>query len=305
MNIVPTNINYNYKTLEQNITELKNTYPFITTEVIGKSILKKNLYVVRLGKGPNKVFYSASIHANEWINSIVLMKFIEDYCDAYINNSTLYNYSIRTLYNSSSIYILPMNNPDGVDLVTKSIASNSYTYMVTQKIANNFSNIPFPSGWKANIKGVDLNLQFPAGWNQARQIKYSQGFTKPAPRDFVGFGPLTEPESLAIYNYTIANNFKLVIAFHTQGQEIYWNFQNINPPNGYNIGRSFALVSGYSLANVPYNSSFAGFKDWFIQDFNRPGYTIETGIGENPLPLSQFEQIYKDNLGILIKGAVL
>ncbi len=305
MNIVPTNINYNYKTLEQNITELKNTYPFITTEVIGKSILKKNLYVVRLGKGPNKVFYSASIHANEWINSIVLMKFIEDYCDAYINNSTLYNYSIRTLYNSSSIYILPMNNPDGVDLVTKSIASNSYTYMVTQKIANNFSNIPFPSGWKANIRGVDLNLQFPAGWNQARQIKYSQGFTKPAPRDFVGFGPLTEPESLAIYNYTIANNFKLVIAFHTQGQEIYWNFQNINPPNGYNIGRSFALVSGYSLANVPYNSSFAGFKDWFIQDFNRPGYTIETGIGENPLPLSQFEQIYKDNLGILIKGAVL
>lgn len=305
MNIVPTNINYNYKTLEQNITELKNTYPFITTEVIGKSILKKNLYVVRLGKGPNKVFYSASIHANEWINSIVLMKFIEDYCDAYINNSTLYNYSIRTLYNSSSIYILPMNNPDGVDLVTKSIASNSYTYMVTQKIANNFSNIPFPSGWKANIRGVDLNLQFPAGWNQARQIKYSQGFTKPAPRDFVGFGPLTEPESLAIYNYTIANNFKLVIAFHTQGQEIYWNFQNINPPNGYNIGRSFALVSGYSLANVPYNSSFAGFKDWFIQDFNRPGYTIETGIGGNPLPLSQFEQIYKDNLGILIKGAVL
>ena len=138
MNIVPTNINYNYKTLEQNITELKNTYPFITTEVIGKSILKKNLYVVRLGKGPNKVFYSASIHANEWINSIVLMKFIEDYCDAYINNSTLYNYSIRTLYNSSSIYILSMNNPDGVDLVTKSIASNSYTYMVTQKIANNF-----------------------------------------------------------------------------------------------------------------------------------------------------------------------
>ena len=305
MNIVPTNINYNYKTLEQNITELKNTYPFITTEVIGKSILKKNLYVVRLGKGPNKVFYSASIHANEWINSIVLMKFIEDYCDAYINNSTLYNYSIRTLYNSSSIYILPMNNPDGVDLVTKSIASNSYTYMVTQKIANNFSNIPFPSGWKANIRGVDLNLQFPAGWNQARQIKYSQGFTKPAPRNFVGFGPLTEPESLAIYNYTIANNFKLVIAFHTQGQEIYWNFQNINPPNGYNIGRSFALVSSYSLANVPYNSSFAGFKDWFIQDFNRPGYTIETGIGENPLPLSQFEQIYKDNLGILIKGAVL
>lgn len=305
MNIVPTNINYNYKTLEQNLSTLKNTYPFISTEVIGKSVLKKNLYVVRLGKGPKKIFYSASIHANEWINSVVLMKFIEDYCDAYVNNSTLYNYSVRNLYNSTSIYILPMNNPDGVDLVTGATPSNSYTYLTAQKISNEFPDIPFPSGWKANIRGVDLNSQFPAGWNQAKQIKYSQGFTKPAPRDFVGFGPLTEPESLAIYNFTLSNNFSLVIAYHTQGQEIYWNFQNINPPNGYNIGRSFELASGYKLADVPYNSSFAGFKDWFIQDFNRPGYTIESGIGENPLPISQFSKIYNDNLGILILGAVL
>ena len=49
--------------------------------------------------------------------------------------------------------------------------------------------------------GVDLNLQFPAGWEQAKKIKYAQGFNQPAPRDFVGFGPLTEPESLAIYNF--------------------------------------------------------------------------------------------------------
>lgn len=305
MNIVPTNINYNYKILEQNISELKNTYHFISTKVVGKSVLKKNLYVIRIGKGPNKVFYSASIHANEWINSIVLMKFIEDYCDAYVNNSTLYNYSIRNLYNSASIYILPMANPDGVDLVTGNTAHNSYTYLAAQKIANKFPNIPFPSGWKANIRGIDLNLQFPAGWNQAKQIKYDQGFTKPAPRDFVGFGPLTEPESLAIYNFTLAHNFRLVIAYHTQGQEIYWNFQNINTPNGYTIGHSFELASGYKLSNVPHNSSFAGFKDWFIQNFNRPGYTIESGIGENPLPISQFSKIYNDNLGILILGAVL
>ena len=305
MNIVPTNVKYSYQILEQNLTQLKNTYPFLTTQVIGKSVLKKNLYVVRLGNGPNKVFYSSSIHANEWINSVVLMKFIENYCDAYVKNSTLYNYSIRNLFNSASIYILPMNNPDGVDLVTGATPSNSYTYSAAKKIANNFPNIPFPSGWKANIRGVDLNLQFPAGWENAKEIKYSQGFTKPAPRDFVGFGPLTEPESLAIYNFTLANNFKLVIAYHTQGQEIYWNFQNINPPNGYNIGRSFSLASGYTLADVPYNSSFAGFKDWFIQYFNRPGYTIETGIGENPLPISQFNEIYNDNLGILILGAIL
>ena len=152
---------------------------------------------------------------------------------------------------------------------------------------------------------MDLNLQFPAEWEIAREIKYSQGFNKPAPRDFVGYGPLTEPESLAIYDFTLSHNFRLTIAYHTQGKEIYWNFQNINPPDGYKIGLRFSEVSGYKLTEVPYNSSFAGYKDWFIQTYNRPGYTIEAGLGENPLPISQFNQIYSDNLGILILGAIL
>lgn len=118
-------------------------------------------------------------------------------------------------------------------------------------------------------------------------------------------GPLTEPEALAVYNFTLAHDFRLVVAFHTQGQEIYWDFQNINPPNGFDIGLRLSEVSGYSLANVPYNSSFAGFKDWFIQDFYRPGYTIEAGLGVNPLPISQFNEIYNDVLGIFVLAAVL
>ncbi len=149
-----------------------------------------------------------------------------------------------------------------------------------------------------------MNLQFPAGWNEAKKIKYAQGFNKPSPRDFVGFGPLTEPESLAIYNYTLMHSFDLVVAYHTQGQEIYWNFQNINPPNGFEIGQNFANLSGYSLTNVAFNSSFAGYKDWFIQKYNKPGYTIEAGLGKNPLPLSQFDEIYRDNLGILLLKGV-
>ena len=152
---------------------------------------------------------------------------------------------------------------------------------------------------------MDLNLQFPAGWEQARQIKYSQGFTTLAPRDFVGFGPLTEPESLAIYNFTLQHNFRLVTSFHTQGKVIYWQFQNFLPEDSFYIGTQFANSSGYTLEETPLNSSFAGYKDWFILFYNKPGYTVECGLGENPLPISQFDEIYNDILGILILGAKL
>ena len=87
---------------------------------------------------------------------------------------------------------------------------------------------------------MDLNLQFPAGWEQAKEIKYTQGFNHPAPRDFVGFGPLTEPESLTIYNFTLEHNFRLILTYHSQGEVIYWQFQNFNPPNSEYIGNRFS-----------------------------------------------------------------
>ena len=303
--IVPTNINYSSSILSVNLNSLKKLYPFINIGSAGKSILAKDIPYIKIGRGKKEVFYSASFHANEWITSVVLMKFLADYCYCLQNNLTIYGYSARELYNNTTLYIIPMVNPDGVDLVTGEITKDSSTYNFAKQIANNFPSIPFTSGWKANIRGVDLNLQFPAGWTNARDIKYSQGYTQPAPRDFVGYGPLTEPESLAVYNFTLMHNFRLILSYHSQGEVIYWQFQNYNPPDALYIGNEFSRVSGYSLESTPYNSSFAGYKDWFIQDYNRPGYTIEVGLGTNPLPISQFDKIYSDNLGILVLGMIL
>ena len=123
MSIVPTNINYNSTILRQNLNSLVRTFPFLNVQSVGLSVLKKNIYVIKLGKGTKKVFYSASIHANEWITSVVLMKFVEDYANAYVQNGKLYNYSVRDLFNNVSIFIMPMVNPDGVDIVNRCISS--------------------------------------------------------------------------------------------------------------------------------------------------------------------------------------
>lgn len=303
--IVNTNEKYDYAKLQQDIKELKNKYPFLQIEKIGDSIQKRRIDSIRIGTGENEVMYSGAIHANEWITSLILMKFVEDFCESYINNREIFGHSAKAIFENSSIYIVPMINPDGIELVNGNVKVGTEEYNHYKRIADSFPNIRFPDGWKANYNGVDLNLQFPADWEKARQIKFAQGYNKPAPRDFVGFGPLTEPESLAVYNYTLRHNFRLILAYHTQGEVIYWKYADYLPKDSEEIGRIFEKVSGYSLEVTPPESASAGYKDWFIKQYNRPGYTIEAGEGVNPLPLEQFERIYRDNIGILTLGALV
>lgn len=123
--IVPTNVAYSSYILNSNLNTLYRKFPFLDIKPVGVSNLGNPINVIRLGTGNKKVFYSASFHANEWITSVLLMKFIEDYCNTYVSNGKIYNYSTQDLFNSCSIYIMPMVNPDGVNLVTGNINKNS------------------------------------------------------------------------------------------------------------------------------------------------------------------------------------
>lgn len=339
--------NFSYKDCIREIDMLTSKYPFVSTGSIGNSVLGKSIPYIRLGVGPIEVFFSGSYHASEWITSPVLLKFAYNFCEAYSQSTCLHiNYNIdqlinilrlsmlnssnpagidihsistehknilmpiiKNIFNTTSIYIVPLVNPDGVNLSTNSmnlsIPSEFEAYNNAMYIAKSFPEISFPQEWKANILGTDLNLQFPANWNEAKRIKYSLGYTKPAPKNFVGYGPLTAPESLAIYNFTLAHDFKLILAYHTQGETIYWQYQNYLPQNSYYIGEQFSKVSNYVLESTPYDSSFAGYKDWFIEYYNRPGYTIECGLGTSPLPITQFNDIYNKNFGIFVLATIL
>ncbi len=299
--VVPGSVRVSSALVDFCLQGLRARYPFLGVGEFGRSVLGRPLWRARVGTGGNVVYYNASHHANEWITTLLLLRFLEALCAAAAREGGIGGRSAAELLRTATLYVAPAVNPDGIDLVTGALSQD----FGTRRLAEDYPDIPYPAGWKANIRGVDLNLQYPAGWAQAREIKFAQGYTTPGPRDFVGEGPLTAPESLALYRDTLSLDPRLILAYHTQGRVIYWNYNNLAPEESLPIARQFAAVSGYTPELTPNESGHAGYKDWFIQDFRRPGFTIEAGEGENPLPLSQLEPIWRDNLGILVLGMVV
>ena len=304
MAIVRTDIPMTSALCESTIDALLETYPFLRSETLTDTAFGRPVRTLVIGGGDRKVIYSASHHANEWITTPVLLKFAEELAEAIRSDGEIYGVNGRNIAKAATVYLIPMVDPDGVDLVTGAIQPGTLQYEAARKLADNYPAVPFPDGWKANLLGVDLNLQYPAGWLQAREIKFSQGYTKPGPRDFVGRAPLSQRESIALAEFTEDTDPALVLAYHTQGKVIYWQFQDYEVPGARELAEEFARLSGYALEDTPYESSFAGYKDWFIQNFRRPGFTVEVGSGTSPLPLSQFDEIYRDNLGILVTAAM-
>lgn len=302
--VVPTGINFSSALIGYAVRGLAARYPFISVTEIGQSVMRKPLWCMTIGFGENRVMYNASHHANEWITTPVLMKFIEELADAYANGGSIEGQNAAELLSYATLCVIPAVNPDGIDLVTGELTSGQF-YDRAVKIAADYPQFRFPQDWKANINGTDLNLQYPAGWEQAKKNKEAIGIVSPAPAEYVGPMPLSAVESRAMYDYTLLFDPALVLAYHTQGEVIYWKYNNHAPAGAEAIAGAFSESSGYAVENTPFVSGFAGYKDWFIDSFDRPGFTIEAGRGKNPLPIGDFEEIYERNRGILTLGMIV
>ncbi|NLI94004.1 MAG: peptidase M14 [Peptococcaceae bacterium] len=284
---------YNHGKMMNDLDLMQQAYPEMGVIHIGRSVLGRSIPAVRIGTGPREIHFNGAFHANEWITTLLLMVFMERVLQASHSKTPLDGMDIEKVLKEITLWIVPMVNPDGVELVQYGFLADNNPYyravLEANKGSTNFQN------WKANIRGVDLNDQFPAYWEEEYRRRDTDG---PAPLNFPGPFPLSEPEAQAMANFTLEHDFELVIAFHTQGEEIYWGYRKLEPPESKNIVRQFEKVSGYKA--IQYVDSDAGYKDWFIYQCQRPGFTVECGKGQNPLPVKQFWSIWPKVKNIML-----
>lgn len=159
--IVDTSKEYNSSVLSINIKILLNKYPFLKSEIIGTSVMGKPIYSLIIGSGVKHILYFGSIHANEWIVSPILMKFVEDFCIAYSTGGKIAWKFAADMFKNTTIHVVPMLNPDGVDLVTNNFNKASAKYTFAKQVASNYPEIPFPSRLESKFEWCRLKFTVP------------------------------------------------------------------------------------------------------------------------------------------------
>lgn len=288
---------YGPSDLERDIKYLRKYFSeMVSVQKIGYSVMGKPIYALVIGKGNKEVFYSGGWHANEWMTSKFLVTFVKELVQYYQANLSFFHYELGKIFKDIKLYIVPMVNPDGIELVQQGIYETHPHFHSVVRLNKGTKRFDH---WSSNIRGVDLNHQWPAGWDieakESPQVPWSRHYSGPA--------PLTEPEAKAVYHFTERHNFSYVLAFHSQGQVIYWGYKNLEPQKSKEMVTRLSHVSSYEAVRTA--DSDGGYKDWFIQETGRPGFTIEVGSGTNPLPFSAFSEIWSNNILLALEGLIL
>lgn len=290
----------NYTHYVEKLQNLQKTYPFVKLFSIGKSVLGRKIYAIGIGNLHTVNLFAGAFHAQEWLTCTLLVRFLEDICRHIQSEKPILNLNFQTALLQRGLLLVPMVNPDGVEIALHGPQSAKHLHKSVKKIQELSSQ-----SWQANARGVDLNHNFDANFLLCKQQEEANGIFGPSPRQYGGRYPHSEPETKAIVNLCTSFFVKTAIAFHSQGEEIFYEYGDHTPKVSYYIAPLLASYSGYTLSHPSGMASHGGFKDWFIDKLHRPGFTVEIGKGENPLPISDLSGIYSKIKDMMAIAAVL
>ena len=283
---------FDHSLLMETLETLTREYSFLEHQCIGRSIMGREIPLLRMGSGARRVLYVGTHHGMEWITALVLMRFVKDLCEHVRDNRCFYRYSPEFFLKTHSIYVLPMLNPDGVEYQIHGVSCDNP--IRERVIAMNGGSEDF-STWQANARGVDLNHNYDAGFAEYKRLETENGITGGRATRFSGEFPESEPEVAALCRWIrFHEGLAGILTLHTQGKEIYYRSGGIELPKSRFAAQRISRISGYRLSDAEGLASFGGLTDWCVQGLGIPSFTLECGYGSNPLPSSDWKEIYCD-----------
>lgn len=289
-----------YSIYEKIVKELNEKYKSLKIATCGKSLLGKDILALVIGEGYRNVVYVGGTHGVEWLTSLLLLRFIENLANAYENGEALSGFDINEALGNKKLIVIPELNPDGIEIAIKGESACGKYQAENHAICKG----DFRS-WSANARGVDINHNFNADWYSLREAEREAGITSPSLSRYGGLFPESEPEAQAITRLCRGISVEMLISFHSQGEEIFYEYGKNTPERALHIAKMLSALTDYTLVKNEGLYSSGGLKDWFIEEFKRPAFTVEIGRGQNPLPIDDANNIYERLESMMVAGMIL
>lgn len=286
--VAPTNV-YSYEQMLADMETLEKQYPeAVSVASIGTTELGRDIPVIRIGglKAGCHVLLQGAIHGREHLSAWLLMAMADYWLDHGILG-----------YGDVCYHIIPMANPDGVIIAQTGTLNDTQHGIYLSDKENGYtsaSESSYAALWKANGEGIDINRNFPAGWDT---INDRAG---PSSQQYQGTKPFSEAETVALRDYTLRYAFDATVSYHATGSLIYYSYGSKEPVNTQSRSLAGAVkeISGYDLAGSN-GIDGAGYKDWVIAELGIPSLTIEIGCEEAALAEREIYSIFVRNYRVL------
>lgn len=250
---------YGTQYLPQGIKNYQDIYHLLNTKVIGYSVLKQPIITYQIGNptASRRILITAGMHAREWITSLALQNWLKQNL---------------TIPDDICIIAVPYCNPDGTQLAQGGFNKlPHYRQKFLYRINNKSTDF---SLWKANLRAVDLNVNFDANWGHG-----VQNITKPAPANYIGPEPHSEPENRALLRLIKKFQPTLSLALHSKGNVIYYS-----RTADQHTATKLSTITGFPA--ILSSGSFGGLTDYLALKKSIPSFTIELGDDELKHPIS-------------------
>ena len=217
------------------LDRMRALYPNLVTvrTSIGQSNGGRPLHMVKISDNPDvdenepELLLNALHHAREPISLSQLIFFMWYVLENYEGDK-----EIRTLLNSSELYIVPCVNPDGY-------------------VHNQTTNPNGGGMWRKNRRanangtiGVDLNRNY--SYNYGRDNSGSS--PTPSADTYRGTGAFSEPETAALRTFAAGRQFVTAFNYHSYSNACIYPFESLNPNNNAELG-TFRSAATYLTAD--------------------------------------------------------
>lgn len=204
---------YDSNYLISDLNRLERRFRFIDLFSVGESVCEKKIYAVKLGRGEKKFLITAAEDGMQYLSAKLLMRFTEGLAEAFAGGARFFGRNTAELFADISLFVLPMINPDGVDIALHGLdITNAYhRRLISMAGIHSFCRV-----WCANANGVELSHNFSAECEVFRK--------SPAPGGYGGELPLSEPEMQAVCEFAASEDFSEFIHIRSSTDCPYYDY---------------------------------------------------------------------------------